>query len=135
MANELKLAKAAREIARELDESPRQNPYPFGRGFVFQGDDKTPCCAIGHVIQRAGLSGLAKGRPDNDGKITFTRSDCAVADACNLRQLFPKRVNDAICDLVDANDGAHGAQSVAVAIYHFADVLELAAAPTGDKEE
>lgn len=130
MANELKIAKAARSIARELTDLPANAPYPFDVGHVFRGGHKAPCCVIGHVIERAGLTGLVKGRRGSgNGGIMFRHSGYAIADACHV-DLLSEDVQDAIRDVVEANDYDHGAQAVASRLYLVADLLEIDAAPT-----
>lgn len=48
----LKLAKAARELAAEI-EAGKGPVLGFGQTF---NDDGSPCCAMGHVFARAGIT-------------------------------------------------------------------------------
>ena len=130
MANELKIACAAREIARELDDLPVGSPYPYGEGFVFKGDGKTPCCAIGHVIHKAGLSNLVTTGSERlqDGILAFRSSTEAIQDVLG-KEYLPRDVITAIGHVVEANDGDQKPQEVAQALFEVANALEEIAAP------
>ncbi len=131
MANEIKLAEAAREIARELGKLPAESPLPFGKGYVFKVDDrdKVSCCAIGHVINRAGLSVLVKGRSNGMSGMTYRSSDAAIKDVCGVGDL-EKQVSEAIGDVVEANDYSSDPALVANRLYNLADCLEMSTVPT-----
>jgi hypothetical protein len=133
MANEIKIAKAAREIARELNDLPAESRHPFGYLRTFIGNNRTPCCAIGHVIQRAGLADLPKGRPSSadPNKLSWVSSTSALCDVFGVEEL-PDEVFNVIDGLVGSNDRGDEATIVAAGLYRLADALELEAAPKGD---
>jgi hypothetical protein len=135
MANELKLAKASREVARELNELAPEARYPFDVGHLFRGRNKAPCCVLGHVIERAGLTALVKGRPSflDDHKIVYRNAGDAISDICGTPNL-EEEVSLALCDVIEANDFRHDAEAVAAALYEFADLIEVAEAPSADEE-
>ncbi len=124
MANEIKIAKAAREIAAELAALPSEAEYPFGDGHVFRvdGGHKAPCCAIGH------------GRENHRKQLSFRSSTAAIEDTCCIPSL-PADIEEAIGDVVEANDYLFSAQRVSKGLYDLANELELAAAPTTDTQE
>ena len=134
MANEIKLAKAARAVARELMTDRQDPPYPFGSGHVFRMKDgvKTPCCVIGQVIHRAGLTDLVKGRPRDNGQLSYSNSSTALEDVCGVASLA-KPVDKVVGDLVESNDYFPNREAVAHELYVLAELLELAAAPTDNE--
>jgi len=129
MANELKLAAAAREIARKLVDLPSDSLHPFGEGFVFKGDDKAPCCVIGHVIHAAGMSELVHTNAERlmDGRVAYRSSNEAITDVVGAE--LPDSVSQAVGAVVWANDHETRARAVEEPLYGLANALEETAAP------